>query len=204
MPMFHPPFYLRFSIRVGLLALSLFATGSHAGAQTVNQSFTDQALNLIYRQRYNEAITRLEEVLEREPGNSEALTYMATANLYQTRDFLKAQNEFEGAYKAGGGATFFVSHSHEKFTTGDVVDYCRGWLHLRKDSIEFVPIDGGHGFKFQFEEIEEFKRNKLSKRVFHIKVGDKNQNFRGRSNTELEPLLIIALYKSFTPTRRHH
>ena len=206
MPMFRTPHYLRLSlaIRAGLLALSLLAIGGSAGAQTGNQSSTGQALDLIYRQKYDEAITRLEELLEREPGNSEALTYMATANLYQTRDFLKAQKEFEEAYRAGGGATFFVTHSHEKFSTGDVVDYCRGWLHFRRDAIEFAPIEGSHGFKFQFAQIEEFKRNKLSKRVFHIKVGGKNQNFRGRSNTELEPLLIIALYKSFTPNRRHH
>lgn len=203
MLMFRTPHYLQFSIAVGvgLLALSLLTA---VGAQTANQSSTGQALDLIYRQKYDEAITRLEELLEREPGNSEALTYMATANLYQTRDFLKAQKEFEEAYKAGGGATFFITHSHEKFTTGDVVNYCRGWLHFRRDVIEFVPIEGSHGFKFLFKDIEEFKRNKLSKRAFHIKVGGKNQNFRGRSNTELEPLLIIALYKSFTPTRRHH
>ncbi len=185
--------------RIVLLVFSLVTMGVHAGGQTTNQSSTGQAiLDLIYRQKYNDAITSIEQVLEREPGNSEALTFMATANMYQTRDFFKAQKEFEGAFKAGGGATFFVTHSHEMFTTGDVVDYCRGWFHLRRDGIQFVPIESPHGFKLQFNQVEEFKRNRLSKRVFHIKVGGKSQNFRGRSNTELEPLLIIALYKSFT------
>jgi tetratricopeptide (TPR) repeat protein len=167
--------------------------------QSVTQSPTNAAaLNLIYRQKYDDAITRLEETLEREPGNLEAQTLMATANFYQSLDFAKAQKDFEEAFKAGGGATFFVSHSHELVNSDDIVDYCRGWLHLRRDSIEFVPIEGNHGFKVTFAEIEEFKRNRLTKRIFHIKFAGKSQNFRGRSNTETEALLIVALYNRFT------
>ena len=184
---------------IGILPYSLLNHGGDAHAQTMTQPTTDPAIpKLIRRQQYNEAITRLEQVLEREPGNSEALTYMATANLYLKQRFLESQREFEEAFKAGGGATFFVFHSHEKFTMDDLVDYCRGWLHLRRDGIEFVPAEGSHGFKLQFSQIREFQRNRLSKRLFHIKAGEKTYNFRGRSNTELEPLLIIALYKSFT------
>jgi hypothetical protein len=169
-----------------------------SGVTTQQQTFSPAtALDLIKAQRYDEAITQLEQVLEREPQNTEALTYMVTANLYRTRNFFKAQGEFKEAFNAGGGATFFVNHSHEKFTTSDVVDYCRGWLHLRKNSVEFSPIDGTHGFRLQDDQITEFAINKLSKRAFHIKTGGKSQNFRGRSNTELEPLLIVALYKSF-------
>ncbi|HEX6719233.1 MAG TPA: tetratricopeptide repeat protein [Pyrinomonadaceae bacterium] len=174
-------------------------TGAHHGAQTTNQLFTNTAiLDLIYRQKYDDAITRLEEVLEREPQNGDALTYMATAKLYQTRDFFKARMEFEEAFKAGGGATFFVTHSHEKFNTNYVADYCRGWLHLRSQAVEYVPTDGTHSFKLKYSEIEEFKINRLSKRAFHIKFNGKSQNFYGRSNTEFEPLLIIALQKSFS------
>ena len=185
---------------IGLAAL-LLANRIHAKQQTVSSSSPGPAvLRLIQSQKYNDAITQLEEVLERDPGNSEALTYMATANLYRSRNFFKAQTEFKEAFKAGGGATFFVTHSHEMFTTGDVVDYCRGWLHLRKNNVEFIPTDGSHGFKLQVNQITEFAINKLSKKAFHIKVGGKSQNFRGRSNTDLEPLLIIALYKSFNQT----
>lgn len=181
-----------------LMVVSLVTIGVSAIGQTSGQSSTGQAvLELIYRQKYNDAIIRLEEILERDPQNSEALTYTATANMYQTRDFFKAKNEFEKAYKAGGGATFFVTHSHEMFSTGDVVDYCRGWLHLRKDSIEFLPIEGTHGFKIQYDQVQEFKVNRISNKVFHIKFDNQSRNFRGRSNTELEPLLIIALYKNF-------
>lgn len=188
------------AILIGPLTYFLLRTTVQSSAQASSQIATDPAiLDLIRRQKYDEAITRLEQVLERDPSNSEALTYMATANLYHDLNFAKAKKEFEDAFKAGGGATFFVTHSHEKFTTGDVVDYCRGWLHLRRDGVEFVPTEGTHGFKHKFSEVKEFKRNRLSKSAFHIKVGGKSQNFRGRSNTELEPLLIIALYKSFTP-----
>jgi tetratricopeptide (TPR) repeat protein len=154
-------------------------------------------LDLIYRQKYNEAINQLERLLEKDPANSDALTYMATANLYLDQDFTKAKGDFEAAFKAGGGATFFVTHSHERFSTGEVVDYCRGWLHLRADRVEFVPLEGSHGFKAKYNEVAEFKTSRLSKKVFHIRVGEKNQNFRGRSNSEVEALLIIALYKKF-------
>ncbi len=175
----------------------LLTAGAQTQGQTPNQPSTIQASILIYRQRYNEAITQLEQVLETEPANSEALTYMATVNLYRNLQFLQAQAEFEKAYKAGGGATFIVNHSHEAFNTDDVVDYCRGWLHLRRNSLEFVPFESSHRFRIDFNQVEEFQRNKLSKKAFHIKFGGKSQNFRGRSNTESEPLLIIALYKSF-------
>ena len=186
-------------ISIGLIGFLLLTLQVNGNVQTSTQSTIDPVVaSLIHRQKYNEAITRLEQILERDPKNSEAITYMVTANLYQSLNFMQAQKEFKEAYKVGGGATFFVTHSHEVFSTGDVVDYCRGWLHLRKDGVEFVPIEGAHALKLQPSQIEEFKRNRLSKKVFHIKVGGKSQNFRGRSNTELEPLLIIALYKSFT------
>lgn len=180
------------------LASLLLANGIHTRQEMVSSaSVGPVVLGLIQKQKYDDAITQLEQILEREPENSEALTYMATANMYRNRNFFKAQTEFKEAFKAGGGATFFVTHSHEMFTTGDVVDYCRGWLHLRKNSVEFSPTEGSHGFKHQVDQITEFAINKLSKRAFHIKVSGKSQNFRGRSNTDLEPLLIVALYKNF-------
>ncbi len=172
-----------------LLAIELAAAQSAKGPAI---------LDLIYRQKYDDAITRLEEVLEKDPKNAEALTYMATANLYLHQNFTTALEDFKEAFNAGGGATFFVTHSHEKFNTDYVADYCRGWLHLRKDGIEFVPSEGAHGFKISYTEVEELKVNRLSKRAFHIKFNQKSQNFYTRSNTELEPLLIIALQKSFT------
>jgi len=167
--------------------------------QVANQSATNPAiLDLINHQKYDDAITKLEEVLENDPKNGEALTYMATANLYLHRNFTTALEDFQEAFRAGGGASFLVTHSHEKFNTDYVADYCRGWLHLRKDGIEFVPAEGSHGFKLSYREIEEFKINRFSKRAFHIKFNQKSQNFYTRSNTEFEPLLIVALHKSFT------
>jgi len=204
--MFHSPHSSRPStssaILLWLLAFWLLTIGVRTNGHAVIQEPAKPAnfsgiQDLIYHQKYNEAITRLEQILEKNPLNGEALTYMATANLYHDLNFTKAQKEFEEAFRAGGGATFFVTHSHEKFNTDDVVDYCRGWLHLRADEVEFAPNEGGHGFKLKYNEVEEFKQNRLSKTVFHIKVGGKSQNFRGRLNSDLEPLLIIALYKRF-------
>lgn len=72
---------------------------------TLTQSSTSPAiLDLIYRQRYDDAITKLKEVLERDPKNPEALTYTATANLYLHRNFTTALEDFQDAFKAGGGA----------------------------------------------------------------------------------------------------
>ena len=198
------PLTSRYSHPVAALVISIALVflprpaSFHSHAQSSNQSLTTaSALDLIYRQKYNDAITRLEEILEREPRNPEALTYLATANLYQTMDFTRAQKEFEDAFKTGGGATFFVTHAHEALATGDVVDYCRGWLHLRRDRIQFVPLDGSHTLDLTYSQVQEFKRNKVTKRSFHIKVDGKNQNFRGRSNSDTEALLIVALYNSF-------
>lgn len=201
--MLHTSHYSRlialFMIFIGLLPYLMLKHKVNASAQTTAQSAIDPVIpTLIHRQKYNEAITRLDQILEREPQNGEALTYMATANLYQNLEFTKAQREFEEAFKAGGGATFFVTHSHEEFTTDDIADYCRGFFHLRKERLEFVSVDGTHTIKVPFSELKEFKQNRLSRKAFHIKFGGKSQNFQGRSNTELEVLLIIALYKSFT------
>jgi tetratricopeptide (TPR) repeat protein len=184
---------------LALLLLTGVRANEPAAVQTPPRAGTlTSILDLIYRQKYNEAITRLEQILERDPGNGEALTYMATANLYHDLNFTEAQGGFKNAFKAGGGATLFVTHSHEKFSTDVVVDYCRGWLHLRADGVEFVPTEGTHGFKLRYDEVQEFRQNRLSKISFHIKAGGKSQNFRGRSNRELEVLLITALFKSFT------
>jgi hypothetical protein len=180
------------------LGLSGLRVCEPAVTQAQNEDTTFAVIrDLIYRKKYDDAITRAERFLEKDPRNGEGLTYLTTAHLYQDLHFTSAQDGFKEAFKAGGGATFFVTHSHESFSTGDMVDYCRGWLHLRPDGVEFVPIEGGHGFKSKYSEVQEFKINRLSKRVFHIRVGEKNQNFRGRSNSEAEPLLIVALFKSF-------
>jgi len=191
-------FPLFFAITFGAQLLSHSNLGAirPAAAQSPATQ-TSAALDLIRRQKYDEAITQLEQILESNPNNGEALTYLATANLYHDLDFTKSKKEFEEAFKAGGGATFFVTHSHEKMNTNDFVDYCRGWLHLRKEGVEFVPSEGNHGFKLTYAQVEEFKQNRFSKTVFHIKVNGKNQNFRGRSASDLEPLLILALYKNF-------
>ena len=64
-----------------LLAIELAAAQSATGPAI---------LDLIYRQKYDDAITRLEEILEKDPKNAEALTYMATANLYLHQNFTTA------------------------------------------------------------------------------------------------------------------
>lgn len=160
----------------------------------------NEAQKLIRQQRYADAVNRLEQFLETSPADPEALTYIATARMYSDREYLKAQEAFTQAFRAGGGASFFVTHSHESMLSGeDTTNYCRGWLHLRRGKLEYVPDgEAGHGFSVPFAEIVEFKQNR-HKRFFHVKLGPgPNQNFRPRSGEELETLLILALYKRFS------
>lgn len=157
-----------------------------------------EAQKLIRQQRYADAINRLEQFLETSPEDAEALTYFAAAHLYADHEYLKAQEMFVRAFGAGGGASFFVTHSHESMMSGeDTTDYCRGWLHLRRGQLVFAPDEGMHGFSVRYTDIVEFKQNR-HKRFFHIKLTGANQNFRPRSNEELETLLILALYKKFS------
>jgi len=177
----------------------MFQTGAAAFSPATQKTDSPAApaLDLIRLQHYNDAINRLEGILEARPAEPEALTYLATAQMYMDKDFLKAQKSFEAAFRAGGGASFFVSHSHEKIGGNDLVDYCRGWLHLRKSGVRFVPVEGGHGFDQGYSSIVEVQRNRFAKTLFHIKYSEKSQNFRGRTGDESEALLVVALFKKF-------
>jgi tetratricopeptide (TPR) repeat protein len=156
------------------------------------------ARRLIRQQRYNDAINLLEQYLETSPDDGEALTYFGAAHLYAERDFVKAQEMFERAFRAGGGASFVVNHSHESMMSGDdMTVYCRGWLDLRHDRLDFVPEEGDHGFSLAYGEVAELKQNRV-KAFFHLKRGGANQNFRPRTGDERETLLILSLYKKFS------
>jgi tetratricopeptide (TPR) repeat protein len=158
---------------------------------------TSAALELIRQQRYNDALNILEQVLEATPAQPEALAYLGTVHLYAFHDFLKAQKLFEESFRAGGGATFWVSHSHENLGTGELADYCRGWLHLRKGELEFAPVNEEHGFRLANSEIKEFKQNRAVRRLFHVRSNKKTYDFRPRTGDTREIWLILILYKKF-------
>lgn len=150
---------------------------------------------MVKQQRYNDAINILEQVVEQNPSHAEAISLLATSQMYATHDFVKALAGFEDALKLGGYAALWVSHSHEKLGTSELADYCRGWLYLRKDGVEFTPQNSDHGFQITYSQIEEFAQNKLARRLFHIKYSNKTYNFRPRSGEESEVLLVVAVYK---------
>jgi Flp pilus assembly protein TadD len=79
--------------------------------QQSSANLIEIAARMIFQGRYNEAIGKLEQVLETAPQQPEAMTYLATAQLYLEGDFLKAQKRFEEAYRAGGGASFLVNQN---------------------------------------------------------------------------------------------
>jgi tetratricopeptide (TPR) repeat protein len=154
----------------------------------------------IVNARYDYAIDKLEQVLAGAPQDSEALTYLATAQGYKGGDYIKAMQYFEEAINKGGGASFVVRHSHEVsiMSIGDPNDYCRGWLHLRKGEARFIADNGAHSVVIPFSAITEFKQNRMPK-LFHIKVGkDKNYNFSPRSRDERESLLIVVVYQKLS------
>jgi tetratricopeptide (TPR) repeat protein len=156
-----------------------------------------QAKEAIRQQRYNDAITRLEQTLEERPAEPQALEFMGAAVLYSERNFTKAQKLFEQSFQAGGGAAFWVSHSHEALGSDELADYCRGWLFLRKGEVEFAPENSEHGFRLSLSDLKEFKQNRF-RRLFHLKDGDKTYNFRPRTGDENEVLLILILAKKFS------
>jgi tetratricopeptide (TPR) repeat protein len=156
------------------------------------------ALELMAQQRYNAAISKLEEVLETSPKDARAIGYLGTAQLYARRDFTKAQKLLEEALGVGGDAAFWVNHSHEKLTSGEMTEYCRGWLHVRKGEVEFAPADKEHAFRLTSSEIKEFKQNRMSKTLFHIQADKKTYNFRPRTGDEREVWLIIALFNKYS------
>jgi hypothetical protein len=170
-----------------------------AAAQTAPKSpVVSEAQRLIRQQRYNDAINRLEMHLEAAPQDGEAMAYLGAAHLYAERETARAREVFEASFAAGGGASFWVNHSHQTMLDGDdLTDYCRGWLNLRRGYVEFDPEDGDHGFRTPSAEVAEFKQNR-NKTFFHIKRGGKNLNFRPRSADQRETLLLLILFNKFS------
>jgi tetratricopeptide (TPR) repeat protein len=156
------------------------------------------ARELIRERRYRDAITKLEEALEKTPNHAEALSLMGAACLYGELDFLKAKKLYEASSRAGGGAAFWVNHSHEKLGTSELSDYCRGWFYLHKGGVEFAPEHGEHGFRLSYLELKELKQNRLFKSHFHIKDGEKTFNFRPRTGDEGEVWLVVAMFKGLS------
>lgn len=156
------------------------------------------AKEFIRQHRYDQATNKLEEVLERSSNHAEALMYLGTVYLYKDLDHLKAMKWFENSLKLGGGAAFLVQHSHPTFGGNQLADYCRGWLILRGDEVEFTPDNGTHGFRESPADLKEFKQNRLQQSMFHIKRQDSNFNFHPFTGGEDEALLIMAMYKKLS------
>jgi tetratricopeptide (TPR) repeat protein len=158
----------------------------------------EAARELILERRYKDAITKLEEALETSPNHAEALSLLGAAYLYGDGDFIKAKKTFDASSRAGGGATFWVNHSHEKLGTSEPSDYCRGWFYVGKEGIEFAPEHGQHGFRLSYLGLKELKQNRLFKSQFHVNDGQKTFNFRPRTGDEGEVWLVVAMFKNLS------
>lgn len=174
-------------------------------AQTKSPTFStavSEAMTAIVNTRYDFAIEKLEHLIAATPGDTDAVTLLATARAYKETDSLKAKQHFEEALSKGGGASFVVSHSHEVslMSMGDPNDYCRGWLHLRRGQVYFIADNGAHSFTMPAAAVKEFKQNRMPK-LFHIEPRDekqfpqKNYNFAPRSRDERETLLIVIMFQ---------
>ena len=159
------------------------------------------ARNLVRQQHYGEAVSRVEEVLESSPDNAEALSLMGAAQLYGRHDFLTAKALFEESFQKGGGATFWVHHSHEKLGNELLSDYCRGWLYFDKSGVTFTSDSTGDSFHLPYSAVKELKQNRLARSMFHIKDEEKTFNFRPRTGDKAEVFLIVAIYEKFTDVR---
>jgi tetratricopeptide (TPR) repeat protein len=178
----------------------LFVVTLWPSAALLQEKLTEPILiarQLIKEYRYNDAINKLEQFLEANPNDPEALMLMGAAYIYQGGNFLKAKELFEQSFRAGGGAAFWVNHSHEWLSSEELTDYCRGWLYIRKGQVEFSPEDGEHAFRLAPSEIKEFEQNRRQRSMFHIKRHDRNYNFLPRSRKEAEVLLILTIYKKY-------
>ncbi len=157
------------------------------------------AVEMIKEERYDDAINKLDQYLDSKPDDTDAVTMRATARVYKEKDYSKGVRHFEEAMKKGGGASFFVNHSHEvtKMGVGDPVNYCRGWLHLRKGQMTFVPDSSSHTLSLSAKEVTEIEQNRFpNKNIFHIKAGKSiNYNFAPRSHQESEILLILVMFE---------
>src|SRR5262249_54046572 len=111
------------------------------------------AREMVKQRRYQDAINALEDILDKRPAQADAVSLLAASNMYSSGDFVRALGSFEEAIKAGGYAIFWVSHSHEKIGTSELADYCRGWLYIRANEIEFVPDNSDHGFRLVYTEV---------------------------------------------------
>ena len=176
----------------------LLATFCCAQIEQTSPKDVTAARDLVRERRYKDAITKLEEVLEAAPQHAEALSLMGAARLYGELDFIKAKKLFEASFSEGGGATFWVNHSHERVSTSELSDYCRGWFYVRKDGVEFAPEHSEHGFRLSYLELKELEQNRLFKSQFHIKDGQKTFNFRPRTGDEGEVWLVVAMFKKFS------
>lgn len=180
-------------------------------AQTKPPAFSTavaEAMTAIVNTRFDYAIEKLEQVLAATPGDTEALSLLATARAYKETDTMKAKQHFLDAIGKGGGASFIVSHSHEVslMSMGDPNDYCRGWLHLRKGQVFFVADNGAHSFTMPAADIKEFKQNRMPK-LFHIEprnekqYAEKNYNFAPRSRDDRETLLIVIMFQKLATAK---
>lgn len=172
--------------------LSFAASALSQGTPTVAS-----ARDAIERGRYEIAVEDLMELSGGGKTNPEALTFLATARMYRDRRFYDSFKEFGGAFAAGGGASFVVAHSHEALSDAEVVNVCRGWLHLRLGTVEFESSESGHSFRVASADIEEIEPNKLSKSLFHVRTGGKVWNFRPRTATKDESQLVSLVFNKF-------
>jgi len=141
-----------------MLLVSLFSNSMVIGQTNISPS---TALDLIRKQRYDDAINVLEQILEVNANNTEAIAYMGAAQSYSQLRIENAQKFYEKSLQSGGQAIFWVNYTKETLFGGNIEDDSRGWLRLRKGEIEFSPVDGNsiEPLRFSPSQIKEIKQN---------------------------------------------
>jgi len=178
------------------LVLAVCLYGQSAGRFA---ELTAKGIAYLDQGKFNEALNSLEEVWEQDQSDVAVAENLAMAYLYADHNLIKAKALDEQAIAAGGKASFFVQHPHEKigFVSGDMVEFCSGRLSVSRERMVFTSKDQRHSFVVEKGQIKEFKANHVygsSRGMYHLRTADKKDyNFRPRTWSEEEQQLIVQL-----------
>lgn len=182
-----------------IVALLLVALCLCAQNATRFAELTAKGIANLDQGKFNEALNSLEEVWEQDQSDVAVAENLAMAYLYADHNLIKAKALDEQAIAAGGKASFFVQHPHEKigFVSGDMVEFCSGRLSVSRERMVFTSKDQRHSFVVEKGQIKEFKANHVygsSRGMYHLRTADKKDyNFRPRTWSEEEQQLIVQL-----------
>jgi hypothetical protein len=174
------------------LALNLGAgqSGRHADLKM-------QGIQAFEKGRYSETAGKLEEIWEEDQSDPKVAEYLAMGYLYGEKSVEKAAPVMQKAIADGGQASFLVVHSHEHggFLHGDVISqFCTGRISIVPGKLIFVSDDQPeHNVTVFPADLTDFSVLGGAPGRIHIKAAGKTYNFRVKSETRKEAVLLTEV-----------